>query len=183
VNGPILVKGENETSVKPLVCPGKCTYKLDTQTYSEECQCGMNNGTRYCSPGRGDLALEDYINYVKSYLANESATTACHITPGVLCVNGTKDQMSDDYYKAYVVYNNMTRWVSFADNEPCVQKTINADYWNAYNKVYGQDDDKFGLYLFLGIAIGAVVVIGVLLLIIYLKRGSDEEEGETTSPN
>lgn len=76
----------------------------------------------------------------------------------------------------------MTRWVSFFRNEDCVKNVINIDYWKAMNKINLEEDDKFGLYLFLGIAIGAVVVIGVLLLIIYLKRGGDDEEQTSSQP-
>lgn len=88
--------------------------------------------------------------------------------------------MDINFFKAFVQYNEMIKWASFHENEDCVKKVINADYWFAKEKVDSDaDDDKFGLYLFLGIAIGAVVVIGILLLVIYLKRGSEEDE-ETT---
>ena len=88
--------------------------------------------------------------------------------------------MGEDYYKALVTYTKMTRWVSVHNNTECVKKTLNSEYWSSYDMINGADDDedKFGLYLFLGIAIGAVVVIGALLLVIYLKRrkGDDQDE-------
>ena len=88
--------------------------------------------------------------------------------------------MSDDYYKAIVAYNKLIRWNAVYNNTDCVKKNVNAEYWDAVDALAEEDaDDKFGLYLFLGVAISAVVVIAILLLVIYLKKNSTDDE-ETT---
>ena len=89
--------------------------------------------------------------------------------------------MSLEFYKAYIAYMKMTQPAAFINNEECVSTIYTNVYWTAVNKVKEaeDDEDKFGLYLFLGIAIGAVFVIAILLLVIYFKRRkSDEEETE-----
>ncbi len=92
--------------------------------------------------------------------------------------------MSEDYLNAVLTYTKMTKWVAIHKNDECVKKTINSEYYDAFDALNSDDDeDKFGLYLFLGIAIGAVVVIGALLLVIYLKRRKGDEGDETTGGN
>lgn len=103
----------------------------------------------------------------------------CHVGKGPLCQPKAFADMSEDYYKAIVTYNNMTRWATFQDNPECVKTILNAEYWSAVdalNKGSDEDEDKFGLYLFLGVAIGAVVVIAILLLVIYMKKGKTDDE-------
>ena len=78
----------------------------------------------------------------------------------------------------------MTMSTAFFDNPACVKTIYNGVYWTALDKISDADseDDKFGLYLFLGIAIGAVFVIAILLLVIYFKRRkTDEDETEEAS--
>ena len=107
-------------------------------------------------------------------------TTGCHITKGPLCLLKEFSQMGDDYYNAVVIYTKMTKWVAVFNNTDCVKKTLNSEYWDAFDAIsIDEDEDKFGLYLFLGIAIGAVVVIGALLLVIYLKRRKSEDDEPT----
>ena len=105
----------------------------------------------------------------------------CHISKGALCTSQSLDDMDEDYYDAFLSYNKMARWNVFFNNSDCVKKTINSEYWDVVTALENLDDgdDKFGLYLFLGVAIGAVVIIAVLLLVIYLKKNSSDEE-ETT---
>lgn len=85
--------------------------------------------------------------------------------------------MDMKYYKALVAYNNMTKGILYQNISDCTLKIFDPDYSFALSKVKDAADeqDKFGLYLFLGIAIGAVVVIAILLLVIYLKKGKDNE--------
>ena len=70
----------------------------------------------------------------------------------------------------------------FLFNQECVKQTINKDYWYAVKQAEDDDESRFGLYLFLGIAIGAVFVIAILLLVIYFKRKGEDDE-ETTEGN
>lgn len=87
--------------------------------------------------------------------------------------------MSQEFYKAYVAYLDLTTGPKFMFNQDCVKQTINKDYFYAVNQIADDDESRFGLYLFLGIAIGAVFVIAILLLVIYFKRkGEDDDDTE-----
>lgn len=103
----------------------------------------------------------------------------CHISRGIFCKYS--NDMPKEFYQAYIAYMNVTRGVNYLDNLECVKKTINLEYWTFFDKAADEDESRFGLYLFLGIAIGAVFVIAILLLVIYLKRKGDDDE-ETTEP-
>ena len=94
--------------------------------------------------------------------------------------------MPIEFFKAYVAYVKVTQPNSIdfdKDNEKCVKSTFNRLYWTAIDMIENEDDeDKSGLYLFLGVAIGAVFVIAILLLVIYFKRrNTEEEESEETT--
>ena len=107
-----------------------------------------------------------------------SEAKSCHISKGVFCMNKPIDEMPISFFMAYVAYIKATQAVALLENPPCVDTIYNSLYKTALKKIdENDDDDKFGLYLFLGIAIGAVFVIAILLLVIYFKRRkSDEEE-------
>lgn len=92
------------------------------------------------------------------------------------------EDMGTEFYRAYIAYHDMTEYTRFANNTDLIKDTVNSLYWNIKKKIV-DDDNKFGLYLFLGIAIGAVFVIAILLLVIYFKRrkGDDEEAAPTTN--
>ncbi len=89
--------------------------------------------------------------------------------------------MSTELAKAIVAYTNSSNYELITDNDACVRTIFNNAYWSALKIVYPGDDseDGFGLYLFLGIAVGAVFVIAVLLLVIYFKRRKTDESEET----
>ncbi len=108
----------------------------------------------------------------------------CHIKRGPLCLNKKIDDMPLEFFKAYVSYMKMTQPALFINNTECVSNIYTKLYWTSIDKINeaDSDEDKFGLYLFLGIAIGAVFVIAILLLVIYFKRRkSDEDEAEETT--
>lgn len=110
----------------------------------------------------------------------------CHVKRGPLCINAKVDDVSTDFYKAYVAYTRLTQDANYYNNTECVRKIYNSLYWTALDKIKEAEgeDDKFGLYLFLGIAIGAVFIIAILLLVIYFKRRkSDEDESEGITPD
>jgi hypothetical protein len=109
----------------------------------------------------------------------------CHVSRGPLCMAKNYDDMDTDYLRAYLAYQKMTRWALYFNNTECVKNVINMEYYKMQKVLDDKEADvgKFGLYLFLGIAIGAVVVIAILLLVIYFKRkkGEDEETNEATT--
>ena len=85
--------------------------------------------------------------------------------------------MGNEFYNAYIAYHELTGYQRYINNTQLIKETVNSVYWAIKSKV--SDDDKFGLYLFLGIAIGAVFVIAILLLVIYFKRKKGEDETDT----
>lgn len=110
----------------------------------------------------------------------------CHVLRGVLCLNVEHSKMSEEYAKAYVAYANFSNYHMFVDNEACVKTIYNKLFWTAMDKLYGSgaEDDTFGLYLFLGIAIGSVFIIAILLLVIYFRRRkTDEYDSSENSTN
>ncbi len=107
----------------------------------------------------------------------------CHISKGPLCLSKPIAEMGKTYYQALVAYYKATKWVALYNTEECMMNALEAEYVYAFKQIGSDDDDdQFGLYLFLGIAIGAVFVIAILLLVIYFKRRqSDDSEAEPTT--
>lgn len=106
----------------------------------------------------------------------------CHVNRGALCLGKEMKDMGADYLRALITYNQITRWALFHENPPCVMNILNSEYWDAVRtlkELEPADDDNFGLFLFLGVAIGAVVVIAILLVVIYIKKNKPDEEEST----
>ena len=151
----------------------QCKYDVGE---NQPCVCGMTNKSLpVCKPGIGDAKVEDFLTFL-----NPDRAKDCNIARGVFSL--TKSDLTIDYARAYKAYILMTQGAITVDNEECVKKSISKMYWDAVAKVDAEDvedEDQFGLYLFLGIAIGAVFVIAILLLVIYFKRRkSDDDDTE-----
>eukprot|EP00830_Metopus_es_P002234 TRINITY_DN119_c0_g1_i1.p1 TRINITY_DN119_c0_g1~~TRINITY_DN119_c0_g1_i1.p1 ORF type:complete len:429 (-),score=79.43 TRINITY_DN119_c0_g1_i1:6-1193(-) len=162
-------------------CPEtqKCQYKSkDEPAFTESCVCGYSkSGTPYCNQGRGDNDIADYAAYMK-----QEAAQLCHILSGPMCLSKKFSEMPSEYFKALVAFTKVTQSAALIDDQAYIKATFMRNYYDALDKVNSSDTDKFGLYLFLGIAIGAVLVIAILLLVIYFKKSKseDDEAGETT---
>jgi len=84
--------------------------------------------------------------------------------------------MSLEFKLAYTQYIEM-RFPEVRENvSHCLTGMFLQDYWKVKTDL--EDDDKFGLYLFLAVATGAIVIITILLLVIYIKRKSDDDTPE-----
>eukprot|EP00826_Nyctotherus_ovalis_P066001 TRINITY_DN9729_c0_g3_i5.p3 TRINITY_DN9729_c0_g3~~TRINITY_DN9729_c0_g3_i5.p3 ORF type:complete len:125 (+),score=43.29 TRINITY_DN9729_c0_g3_i5:893-1267(+) len=97
----------------------------------------------------------------------------CHVNAGPLCKNKPMAEMPLEYVKAYITYmevNNPSLWM----DDKCVKESFFSDYVEARKRVpYPEDKKKkpnFSMFLFLGIAIGSLLVIVILLMVIYIKR-------------
>lgn len=96
----------------------------------------------------------------------------CHVNAGPLCKDKPMAEMSLEYVKAYIAYmeaNNPSLWM----DDKCVKESFFSDYVEARKRVpYPEEKKKrtFSMFLFLGIAIGSLLVIIVLLMVIYIKR-------------
>lgn len=112
----------------------------------------------------------------------QEAAQQCHILSGPMCLSKQFSEMSTEYYKALIAFTKVTQSAALIDAETYIKATFMRNYYDALDKANSSDGDKFGLYLFLGIAIGAVLVIAILLLVIYFKKSKseDDEAGETT---
>lgn len=163
------------------VCGDNELCQSDKPGFEEICTCGMTGRiNKTCNKQPGDVNMGLYFSYAISMA--DSAEQKCHISEdeGVLCMYKNKiENMGKEYASAYVAFYEGTQFSKYAENPEYIKLTINKKYWDA--KKSSEEDSKFGLYLFLGIAIGAVFVIAVLLLVIYFKRrkGDDTEEGTT----
>jgi hypothetical protein len=87
--------------------------------------------------------------------------------------------MPIDFAKAYTAFSDAKGSAEYVNNTECVKSMYNSLYWKAIDAI-GADEDNVGLYLFLGIAIGAVFVIAIILLVIYFKNRKTDETTETT---
>ena len=77
------------------------------------------------------------------------------------------------YHSAFVAYENLTRWIFYHENPPCVKKIINNDYWHSLThvRVPGPDDAP---YLLLLVTIIAVLAANILLCTLYFRKWAKE---------
>ena len=65
----------------------------------------------------------------------------------------------------------MTRWASVLNEEECVRRIVNKDYWEAI------ENSKEGLvgnvYLFIALITGCGLITTILILVIYIKRKTE----------
>jgi len=85
--------------------------------------------------------------------------------------------MDKEDYQFLVTSFRLDRWHEFVNNPTYVKDTINEDYWNAYRKVYPDEEDdedlednNLLLYLIIGISGGVVLIAGVIITICCLKE-------------
>jgi len=88
------------------------------------------------------------------------------------------DDMPSDFANAFKAYSDARNSAEYVNNTECVKKMYNSLYWKAVDVIEG-DSDNVGLYLFLGIAIGAVFVIAIILLVIYFKNRKTDDTSDT----
>jgi hypothetical protein len=173
--GPILI-GDSDSNVCNSGLQKPCLYNITDKnlTWNDSCVCGMHvNSTGVCKPGEGDIAVADIVSYFDSNKLNET----CHILSGPFCKFKSDDNMPIEYYKALVAVMELSQGSNYKFNADCAKQTVNKDYWVTVDKA--STESRFGLYLFLGIAIGAVFVIAILLLVIYFKRKGDDEDDDS----
>jgi hypothetical protein len=104
----------------------------------------------------------------------------CSITRGPFCINKESiTEMSKEFKDAYVQYIEM-RFPEVKKNvSSCVKEIFVQDYWKLKsNEAEDDEDEKFGLYIFLGAVTGAIVILAIILLVVYVKKKSDNESTE-----
>ena len=90
--------------------------------------------------------------------------------------------MGLEFFRAYVVYMEMTKGVMLRDNMDCVKEIINKDYWEAKKEVDKADNvkDNKVKFIILAIVILAMFAIALVLFICYIiKQRKSKEEDDT----
>jgi hypothetical protein len=155
------------------ICGGEVqTCKDQKGDYNLPCVCGTKPAQTVCKKFPGDVNIQDYFDYMNEMVSSQK----CHFEAGPLCMYKNVDDMSVSWAKAYIAFTDFSDYSKYVDNPEFVKNTMNKLYYQILDKALSEEDSKFGLYLFLGIAIGAVFVIAILLLVIYFKRRKGEEE-------
>lgn len=71
----------------------------------------------------------------------------------------------------------LASWHLLVNNSPAVRNVYARDYWEAVDKL-NTNDDKFLMYLIIGISFGVVLIAVIVVVIICVKkRGSSEDSG------
>eukprot|EP00831_Metopus_contortus_P042424 TRINITY_DN3360_c0_g1_i3.p2 TRINITY_DN3360_c0_g1~~TRINITY_DN3360_c0_g1_i3.p2 ORF type:complete len:340 (+),score=60.76 TRINITY_DN3360_c0_g1_i3:139-1158(+) len=156
-----------------------CTYKYidgkEEKNFTTLCSCGMNQfGQAYCNKGAREVDVDSLSEYLKSEAAK------CHISKGPFCLTHEISEMSVPFHKAYVANEELMNDARYQDNEECVKNMINNLYWKSKDVAERKEIDKESLYIFLGATFGFLVIVGVVILIFYLrnKKNEDTEEEE-----
>lgn len=120
---------------------------------------------------------------------NNPQRKECHVDLGPFCTDGKNvTDMSDDYLEAYMTFVEL-HVPTIRQDDKEVQKVFNRQYFDARQKIPAPDpedddgQDKLGIYLFLGIAIFAVLAMAIVLLIIYIRRRKTDETVEEDTDN
>eukprot|EP00826_Nyctotherus_ovalis_P009662 TRINITY_DN12557_c0_g2_i2.p3 TRINITY_DN12557_c0_g2~~TRINITY_DN12557_c0_g2_i2.p3 ORF type:complete len:122 (-),score=32.12 TRINITY_DN12557_c0_g2_i2:201-566(-) len=105
----------------------------------------------------------------------------CHLNLGPFCTKGKLfKNMSNEFLRAYITFVELSV-PTIRQDADYVKSVYNEDYVEARKKIpiFKPDpnpaSNKRGLYIFLGIAVFAVLVMSVLLLIVYLKRRKEDD--------
>ena len=68
----------------------------------------------------------------------------------------------------------MTRWASVLNEEECVKKIVNKDYWEAIEK--SKEKLVGNVYLFIALVTGCGLITILLILAIYIKRKTESNK-------
>lgn len=174
--GPTLIRAsKNESKVAPMDCPesGVCTYlKSDGKTnFTIDCDCALGTvNALVCSPGHGDFDVEDYVKY-----ATSRTEAKCSSPNRMFCRDKPIARMGKEYYKAYMVYQNITDFYSIHNNTFYTKYLLTYDYW--FSKTHTVYVEKSEISYVLLAATGiAVVVIDIMLIFLYFRKLKSDAE-------
>eukprot|EP00831_Metopus_contortus_P031500 TRINITY_DN25684_c0_g1_i3.p1 TRINITY_DN25684_c0_g1~~TRINITY_DN25684_c0_g1_i3.p1 ORF type:complete len:351 (+),score=40.93 TRINITY_DN25684_c0_g1_i3:127-1179(+) len=174
--GPPLIRPIKTGTSGPVNCTTQCSYKLKSEIIKEPCQCGRNsNGQKYCHPGVGDIQITDFFDYTKK-LGNFQVS--CHISKGPLCLYKNIEEMSTDYFKALVVYNNLTRWNLLYKVPECVTKIMDIDYFYALDRLEGKNKpfEKKGGPIVFSIVVSVILIVLLILICVRYDGGPKKHQ-------
>lgn len=86
--------------------------------------------------------------------------------------------MGIEFYRALANFMEMTRGSIYIENEDCVKKVINTDYWNAKEKIRAKDSESNLKYIILGSFVISVFLITLIVLGVYYKNKIDAQKDD-----
>eukprot|EP00826_Nyctotherus_ovalis_P029822 TRINITY_DN2365_c0_g1_i7.p1 TRINITY_DN2365_c0_g1~~TRINITY_DN2365_c0_g1_i7.p1 ORF type:complete len:370 (+),score=75.57 TRINITY_DN2365_c0_g1_i7:88-1197(+) len=174
--GPTLIRAsKNESKVAAMDCPEsrKCRYlKSDGKSEIEkDCVCALGTvNTSICPPGHGDFDVEDYLKYAASH-----TKTKCNSPDRMFCRDKPIARMGKDYFKAYMVYQNITNFNRTHNNTFYTKYLLTYDYWFSKTHTVYVEKSEISYVLLAGTGI-AVVVIDIMLLFLYFRKLKSDAE-------
>ncbi len=113
-------------------------------------------------------------------MEDEEIATRCSVAKGPLCVYKPFEEMGAKFYKAFVMYEAMTRGFLYFNNSDCVKKVINYQYWYALERSKEPDTHASPAILY-SIHLISVIMVGLILVCLglrALRRKAKENEEE-----
>ncbi len=174
--GPSLKRLPDDPTEGPIPChDNRCVYisAVGQTEFSEPCQCGhLESGEPLCAPGVGDFSFEDYSEFIERQKLQD---TECHVLKGPFCRSRPTNKLGRFYHNAYVVYENYTRGVIYANNSDCVKDVLYPEYW--YSVAHVKKIEKVDQpYTFLAATVGIVVILDAIFIWQYFKKWSEDAE-------
>ncbi len=177
--GPKLVRSAGDPAEGPAVCPytNTCKYKAGEKEIKTACECGTTaEGKLYCPAGAGDFSLAPVAEYVRSLPEKHGGKDPCHVARGPFCLYKNIKYLGKVYNEAYVMYENLTRGVQYADNSDCVKRVMHKDYWYAHDRIYKVVDES--PYMLVAITIIVVLISTILMAALYFRKWKKDAEAE-----
>lgn len=163
---------------KSLECPKNeskgCTYKNSKgDEIRKDCECVRGAvRTKFCVPGVGDFNINWYKDFLNNY---DHESRKCNSPEGLFCKDKSINELGEDFYKAYVVYKNITNFTHVYNNTFYAKYLMEYDYW--YSRMHTLYAEKVETsYIFLFITIGIVIVLDILILFLYFKKWKSDAE-------
>lgn len=85
--------------------------------------------------------------------------------------------MGKEFYESIVQHARFSSWHELVDNPNYVKTMYSKLYYDALAKITSSDsDNKFMMYLIIGISGGVVLIAAIVVVIICIKRRRNSEE-------
>eukprot|EP00826_Nyctotherus_ovalis_P007964 TRINITY_DN1205_c0_g2_i14.p1 TRINITY_DN1205_c0_g2~~TRINITY_DN1205_c0_g2_i14.p1 ORF type:complete len:365 (+),score=83.44 TRINITY_DN1205_c0_g2_i14:202-1296(+) len=168
-------KTDNKVTTPPICrANGTCEYRKNGIDEELSCDCGRtSNGTVYCKLFPIEFDLKDYINFFKNANYTEQ-----HRTCAPFCLRKGFKDMGTDFFKAFTISIRAHKAHFLENNSEEVKKIYNKAYWEAMDILNKKsvDNNKFMMYLIIGISGGVVLIAAIVIVIICLRRRNSTEE-------
>lgn len=85
-----------------------------------------------------------------------------------------------DYYKAFVLYSEITEWQLYQDNPNYIKTTLHEKYWYAKTNIEAAGAKSFTLYVLVAVLLLAVIISIVVVKVIWKCRSTQKSTDEVT---